>query len=74
MFRYDNQDIKLGATSGAPIVDDSGKVVGINTGVKGRVNEWPGVALESTIAVRSIDEALGGLSGSAAPRGNQVDR
>lgn len=73
-FRYDDQDIKLGATSGAPIVDASGKIVGINTGVATRGNEWFGFALGAPTAVRSIDEALDGLSALPTAGVGQVDR
>jgi S1-C subfamily serine protease len=51
---FDDPDLELRATSGAPLLDDQGRVVGMNIGG----STLNGKPVSSGIAIGSIREAL----------------
>jgi len=68
-FAYDNPKLDLTATSGAPIVDGDGRVVGINIGAKVVGKKLVGVAQSAAVVRGAIDRALA----AAARRGVATD-
>jgi hypothetical protein len=63
-FKYENPNLDLTATSGAPIVDERGLVVGINIGARKGDGTLVGVAQSASV----LREALkGALADAAAP-------
>ena len=61
-FAYDNPTLDLTATSGAPVVDQDGRVVGINIGVRTEGKTLIGVAQSAAVVISAMERAL------AAPR------
>jgi Trypsin-like peptidase domain len=73
-FAYDNSSLNLTATSGAPIVDEEGRVVGINIGVKMQGKKLIGLAQSAKVALGAVERSLGAAAqpgvtaDGAAPR------
>lgn len=73
-FAYDNASLDLTATSGAPIVDEDGRVVGINIGARMQGKRLIGLAQSATVAIGALERSLaaeaqpGGAADGAAPR------
>jgi Trypsin-like peptidase domain len=62
-FQYDNSKLELRATSGAPVVDERGRVIGINLGGGRDGNKLFGVAQSAQVILAALESAL------AAPAG-----
>jgi hypothetical protein len=65
-FDYQNPNLDLTATSGAPIVDERGRVVGINIGVKRGVGRLIGVAQSASVLREALKHALADAAQAAA--------
>lgn len=57
-FQYDNSKLDLTATSGAPVVDEHGRIIGINIGVKSENGKLIGVAQSARVVLRALEGAL----------------
>jgi hypothetical protein len=64
-FQYDNSKVDLRATSGAPVVDERGRVIGINLGGGRDGNKMVGVAQSAQVILAALESAL---SEPARPR------
>ena len=58
IFEYEQSDIVLNATSGAPIINSSGEVVGLNIGGGERLGVMNGIANPCTSIKKMIKKAL----------------
>jgi hypothetical protein len=57
-FQYQNPNLDLTATSGAPVVDQRGRVVGINVGAKKGSGRLIGVAQPAAVLREVVKRAL----------------
>jgi len=57
-FEYDNSELDPTATSGAPVVDEKGRVIGINIGARIEGKKLIGVAQSAAVVLNAVDSAL----------------
>jgi hypothetical protein len=74
-FAYDDATLDLTATRGAPIVDEDGRVVGSNIGMKTEGKKLIGVAQSATVVLAAVERALAAAAQpGVAPDGAQPRR